>query len=132
NRHIPLRCLYGVLLLAMLFLQYSNRFPGRFDSLRQLFQGESLPIGELPKFAESFFYTFLAAQFTAVFLITPAYTAGAIAEEREHRTLDYLLATGLSDREIVVGTMAARLANLSLLVLAGLPVLCLTQFLGGV
>src|SRR5438094_417338 len=65
-------------------------------------------------------------------LATAAYTAGAISEEKEHRTLEYLLATDLRNREIVLGKLASRLANLALLVVAGLPVLSLLQFLGGV
>lgn len=131
NRHIPIRALYAAALLAMLFFHYSNFFPG-VKTVSQLFKQERLSLSDLPRFADNFFSAFLTAQFTAVFLLTPAYIAGAIAEERERRTLEFLFTTGLTDREIVLGTLFARLANLVLLVLAGLPVLCLTFFLGGV
>jgi ABC-type transport system involved in multi-copper enzyme maturation permease subunit len=82
--------------------------------------------------AESFFAVFVSLQFLAVFLLTPAFTAGAIADEREQRTLEELLTTDLSGREIVLGKLGARLANLMLLVLAGLPILSLLPLLGGV
>jgi ABC-type transport system involved in multi-copper enzyme maturation permease subunit len=86
----------------------------------------------LASLAATFFYVFMFAQFTLVTLLTPAYVAGAIAEEKERRTLEFILATDLRNREIVLGKLAARVANLTLLVLAGLPVLSLLQFLGGV
>ena len=71
-------------------------------------------------------------QTLAVILLTPAFVAGAIAEEKERQTLDYLLATDLRNREIVLGKLVSRLGNLALLVLAGLPILSLMEMLGGV
>jgi ABC-type transport system involved in multi-copper enzyme maturation permease subunit len=74
----------------------------------------------------------LLAQTTALVLLTPAFAAGAIADERERRTLDFLLVSDLSSREIVLGKLLARLAPPALLLLAGLPVLAIVQVLGGV
>jgi ABC-type transport system involved in multi-copper enzyme maturation permease subunit len=88
--------------------------------------------GGMARFAETFCYTFLAVQFLAVVALAPAYVAGAIAEEKDRKTLEFLLATDVRDREIVLGKMAARVANLALLVLTGLPILSLTQLWGGV
>jgi ABC-type transport system involved in multi-copper enzyme maturation permease subunit len=88
--------------------------------------------GGMARFAETFCYTFLAVQFLAVVALTPAYAAGAIAEEKDRKTLEFLLATDVRDREIVLGKMASRVANLTLLVLTGLPILSLTQLWGGV
>ena len=87
---------------------------------------------EMAGLSASVFYTFICVQFILVFLLTPAYTAGAVTEEKEHQTLEFLFATDLRNREIVLSKLAARLANLTLLVLTGLPVLSLVQFLGGV
>src|SRR5262249_15196445 len=87
---------------------------------------------QMSRFAEAFFLTFMSVQFAAVLLLTPAYTTSAIAEEKDRQTLEFLLATDLRNREIVLGKLAARLANLVLFVLTGLPVLSLTQFWGGV
>ena len=87
---------------------------------------------EMALFAASFFYLFMVVQFVTIALLTPAYTAGAIAEEKERKTLEFLLATDLRNREIVLGKLAARVFNLTLLILVGLPILCFLQLLGGV
>ncbi len=90
------------------------------------------PPARLAAFARGFFELFVAAQFAAVAVVTPALTAGAVVEERERRTLDFLLVTGLSAREVVAGKLAVRVGQALLLVLAGLPVLAFLQFFGGV
>src|SRR5947209_3040403 len=95
-------------------------------------RGGSIPTREMANFAASFFYPFLLVQFTLAVLLTPATVASAIAEEKDRKTLEFILTTDLRDREIVVGKLAARLANLTLLILTGLPILSLLQFLGGV
>src|SRR6185437_3660347 len=87
---------------------------------------------DLARLAEQFFFAFMTVQFLAIFVLTPGYTAGAIAEEKDRKTLEFLLATDLRSREIVLSKLMARLVNLVLLVLAGLPVLSLTQLWGGV
>jgi hypothetical protein len=84
------------------------------------------------RLAEQFFYAFALVQFAAVVLLTPAYVAGGVAEEKERKTLEFLLATDLRGREIVFGKLLARLGNLALFVLTGLPVLSLMQFFGGI
>ena len=58
--------------------------------------------------------------------------AGAIADEKERRTLEFLLATDLRDREILFGKLASRVGSLLLFLLAGLPILGLMQFFGGI
>jgi ABC-type transport system involved in multi-copper enzyme maturation permease subunit len=83
-------------------------------------------------FAQTFFYTFTILQLAMVALIAPAYTAGAIAEEKERRTLEYILATDLRNREIILSKLGTRLANLCLMILTGLPILSIVQFAGGV
>jgi ABC-type transport system involved in multi-copper enzyme maturation permease subunit len=124
SRYLLLRFLYAVLLGAVLCWLYLmlriERRSGPLDSR------------EMASFAESFFYTFVFVQFCVVALLTPAYTAGAIAEEKERRTIEFVLATDLRNREIVLSKLVSRLLNLSLLVLTGLPILGFLQFLGGV
>jgi ABC-type Na+ efflux pump permease subunit len=123
TRFVVIRTLYALLLavvLCWLFL------------ILCLETGWSVPSSRMSPFATGFFYTFMAVQFVTVVLLTPAYTAGAVAEEKERKTLEYLLATDLRNREIVLGKLVARMLNLSLLLLAGLPILGFLQFLGGV
>jgi ABC-type transport system involved in multi-copper enzyme maturation permease subunit len=121
GRYILLRCAYACLLLLVLFWVFTTAFRYHDNSLQTMSQ-----------LAESYFESIMLVQLLAVLLLTPVYVAGAIADEKERRTLEYLLATDLRNREIVLSKLAARLANLSLLILTGLPILSAVQFLGGV
>jgi ABC-type transport system involved in multi-copper enzyme maturation permease subunit len=87
---------------------------------------------DMPNFAATFFYTFMIVQLGLVVLLTPAYTAGAIAEEKDRKTLEFILATDLHSREIVLSKLVSRLLNITLIVLTGLPILSFMQLLGGV
>lgn len=124
SRYILLRCLYAVILSLLLCWVYLIWYMDSPDG--------GIEAHKLSRFAESFFYTFMSIQFLTVVVLTPAYTAGAIAEEKDRKTLEFILATDLANREIVLSKLASRVANLTLLVLAGLPVLSALQFLGGV
>ena len=74
----------------------------------------------------------IGTQLTLVLLAAPAATAGAICLDRSRGTLTHLLVTDLTDREIVLGKLAARLAPILVLVAATLPVMELLTLLGGV
>ena len=87
---------------------------------------------EAAEIAQRYFEVFMLVQFITVVLLTPAYVGGAIAEEKDRNTLEFMLATDLLNREIVLSKLGSRLANLVLLVLTGLPLLSFLQFLGGV
>jgi ABC-type transport system involved in multi-copper enzyme maturation permease subunit len=132
GRGTLLRCAYVLALGVALRFAYSERFPlyNVLDEFRQ----SAIPLspGELSSLVQRFVYALLSVQTGVVFLVTPAYVAGAIAEERERRTLSLLLTTHLSDREIVLGKLASRLVQLFGLLLAGLPLMALMQIWGGV
>lgn len=136
RQHVLLRSAYALLLLAALFSAYCKFILDEQRSLAGMFAGFSLPKEALrekmPVLAGSVFQGFLVLQFLAIYLLTPAYVAPAIAEEKERRGLDYLFATDLLNREIVLSLFVSRLANLLLVLLTGLPVLSLVQLLGGV
>jgi ABC-type transport system involved in multi-copper enzyme maturation permease subunit len=133
ERYVFFRCLYACVLLGVLGWAYLSWFTARgFKPAALLWDQGTLPAEDLPRFASQFFIAFLGAQLVVVLLLTPVYVAGAIAEEREKRTLEFLLATDLGPTEIVVSKLSARLLNLALLLLTGLPVLALTQLWGGV
>ncbi len=125
GRYAVLRCVYAVALFLFILALY--RAQASLERNPWL-----VGAGSLSRFAELFCYSFLAAQFIAVVALTPAYVAGAVAEEKERKTLEFLLATDLRDREIILGKMAAHALNLVLLLLTGLPILSLTQLWGGV
>lgn len=87
---------------------------------------------EMAKVAETFFYAFMMSQFLVVLLFTPAYTAGAIAEDKEHHRLEFLFATDLHNLEIVLSKLIARVVNLCLLIMVGLPVISIMEVWGGI
>jgi ABC-type transport system involved in multi-copper enzyme maturation permease subunit len=93
---------------------------------------ESLPAREAAMLGQQLFFIFMGSQFVLAALLTPGYTASAIAEQKERRTLEFLLTTDLQNREIVLSQLFVRLGMLLLTLLTGLPILCLLQFLGGV
>jgi ABC-type transport system involved in multi-copper enzyme maturation permease subunit len=126
GRATLLRTLYALALFAALYSVYA-----RWSSRDKAAMG-ALPPSEMAKFAEEFFGRFLLIQTCAVVLLTPVYTAGAIAEERQRGTLDCLLTTHLTPRTIVFGKYLARLTHLFGILLTGLPVLALLPLWGGV
>lgn len=91
-----------------------------------------LSISGMAYLTSAFYTSFAWSTMFGVLLITPAVAAGAIASERERRTIEYLFTTDLSNREIVLDKIAARLCTVGALVLATLPVLALFRLLGGV
>ncbi len=123
SRFLWLRCAYACLLLFLLYTTFANR-PHYGSEMDVRHAGAQM--------AANYFELFMVVQFVAVLLLTPAYVAGAVAEEKDRKTMDYLLATDLRNHEIVLGKLASRLANLTLVLLTGLPILSLLQFLGGI
>jgi ABC-type transport system involved in multi-copper enzyme maturation permease subunit len=123
-------------LTPLRFLSVTNASPNMWIDLDD-FGGDpnaimALRAKELARFNETFFFTFMCVQFATVLLLTPVFAAGTIAEEKDRRRLEFLLTTDLRNREIVLGKLFASLASLSLLLIAGLPILSVLQLLGGV
>ena len=74
----------------------------------------------------------VAAQFGLLILIAPAMTSASIAGERERQTMDLLLVTNTGSFRIVAGKAMESFAVLALLIICGLPVMCLTLLTGGI
>lgn len=128
HRTLLLRCTYALLLLVWLCFLFGERF-----LLTDAFgRGPALPLREWARFALDFVTAVLALQGAAVFVLTPAYLASAVAEEKERRTLELLFTTPLLDREIVLGKLFSRLAHLASILLTALPIISLTELWGGV
>ena len=83
-------------------------------------------------FAETFFHVFLFCQLIALTIVTPVFAGGSITEEKDRGTLSFLQTSLLSNREIVMGKLAARVVFVLGLALTGLPVLAITLLFGGV
>ena len=89
------------------------------------------PVLTATDFSPSLALVLLEAQLVLVAVITPAYASAAIAEEKDRQTLALLLTTDLTDGEIVWGKVGGRVLFILLTLLAGVPVLLATVFLGG-
>lgn len=74
----------------------------------------------------------VVVQFGLLILIAPAMTSGTIAGERERQTLDLLLVTNTGSFRILMGKVLESFAVLALLIICGLPVMCLCLLTGGV
>jgi len=123
------RTALGGMLLAAMWALWAAYFQGQSSELT----GSGTLIGkQLNRFAEGFALTFFLVQATIVLLLTPVFVAGAIFEERETRSGEVLLTTQLTRREVYVGKLGARMVQVLLVVLAGMPILFLTQLWGGV
>ena len=93
--------------------------------------------GELPShmvkwFAFSTFCGIAIGQEILVLALTPALVAGVIADEKQRKTLHYLLASRLTSPEIVLGKLLVRMLYVVVLLGVSLPVLSLLVLLGGI
>ncbi len=95
-----------------------------------IFEGRS--VEEYSQLGTSYFYAMIGVELALVMLAAPAATAGAICLDRSRGTLEHMMATDLSDAEIVLGKLAARVLPVIALVSCSLPVLAISTFLGGI
>ena len=71
-------------------------------------------------------------QLGLISLIAPVFTAAAITQEKDSRTYNILLSTPLTNAQIVLGSLCSRLFFVFMLLLAALPIFCVTMVYGGV
>jgi ABC-type transport system involved in multi-copper enzyme maturation permease subunit len=131
GRQFVFRWLYAAWLVGQLLVCYAlYRIDFRSSSLTP--GGDFRPdTGATGRFLAGFLEIFVVQQFLLVLLATPAFAAGAITDEKTRGTLQHLLTAHLTAGEIVLGKLLGRLAQVAVLVLAGLPVLCFLGALGG-
>ncbi|MFL5330163.1 MAG: ABC transporter permease subunit [Gemmataceae bacterium] len=126
------RCLYALALAGaigsmLLYFTHLNAI----GSISDLIFQSRLDLRAVAQFGWLFFLVFVALQFYIVILWTSPIASTPIPEEKERQTLAILLTTPLSDREIVFGKVAARVAQMLMVLLAGLPILAGLQLVGG-
>jgi ABC-type transport system involved in multi-copper enzyme maturation permease subunit len=80
----------------------------------------------------AFYRVVMAMLIALIVLIAPALTANAITLERERKTMDLLLATPLTARQLLVGKLVGSFAFIVLLLALTLPVSAVSVLLGGV
>ncbi|MFH0983161.1 MAG: ABC transporter permease subunit [Planctomycetota bacterium] len=93
---------------------------------------DTASLADLAKKASSAFKLASIAQLVLMCFLAPVFTAGAITQERDAQTFNILLATPLSNAQIVFGSLLSRLYFVVVLLLAGLPIFFVTMIYGGV
>ncbi len=83
-------------------------------------------------FATNFFAVYTVVQYVLLLVLTPAFMAGVLTEQKEHKTFHILFTTDLSSLEMVFGLFVSRLFLLGMVFLAGLPAIPLLEFIGSV
>jgi ABC-type transport system involved in multi-copper enzyme maturation permease subunit len=96
------------------------------------FFGGRRPVSAYTSLGRSYFHAIITVELALIMLAAPATTAGAICLDRSRGTLEHLMTTDLSAREIVIGKLLARLLPVMLLIACTLPVLALSTLMGGI
>jgi ABC-type Na+ efflux pump permease subunit len=94
--------------------------------------GHNLDHDMMARVAFEAFLWILLAHMVVIFGVFWEWAAPSIAQEKDRRTLDFLLATRLSNAEIVLGKLAACMTVLIAGFAAGLPIMLLLHPLGGI
>ncbi len=93
---------------------------------------ETVSLQELAEFGEAIYMTIAIVELTLVLLAAPAATAGAVCLDKARGTLDHMLATDLSNAEIVLGKLGVRLIPVLGLIVCVVPVVALSGLMGGI
>ena len=120
-----LRALFVMAILVGMIVVWNNA--NRFASPTQ-----TVSLQTLAKYGESLYEAVVSIELTLVLLAAPAATAGAICLDKARGTLDHMLATDLSNAEIVLGKIGVRLVPVLGLIACVLPLTALTSLLGGI
>ncbi len=105
---------------------------GTIASSRYATQNSYRTYGEYANLGRNYFFAMIGVQLALVALAAPAATAGSICVDRARGTLAHMLMTDLSDPEIVLGKLAARLLPVFGLVACSWPVMAISSLLGGI
>jgi ABC-type transport system involved in multi-copper enzyme maturation permease subunit len=87
---------------------------------------------DLARYGQKLYLTIVSIELAVVLLVAPAATAGAVCLDKARGTLDHMLATDLSNAEIVLGKLGVRLVPVLGLIACVLPLLALSGLLGGI
>jgi ABC-type transport system involved in multi-copper enzyme maturation permease subunit len=114
----------GLVLIGMILAWRSGQ--------TQIRSGQPVSIQTLASYGQKLFFTIVTIELSLVLLAAPAATAGAICLDKARGTLDHMLATDLSNAEIVLGKLGVRLIPVLGLIACLLPLTALTSLLGGI
>jgi ABC-type transport system involved in multi-copper enzyme maturation permease subunit len=123
KRDLLVRCVYLGLLTAIVLVglaSSSDRYSGE------------VTFTALTKVSADLFWQMSYVQLALVALLAPVFTAGAITQEKDSQTYDILLATPLTNAQIILGSLLSRLFFIFALLISGIPIFSITQIFGGV
>ncbi len=89
-------------------------------------------IGDMARFGAVLLQVLAPLQLALAIFFSALLIASAVAQEKDRQTLVLLLMTHLSNRELVLGKLAASLLNVLVMFIAALPLFLLVVLLGGV
>jgi ABC-type transport system involved in multi-copper enzyme maturation permease subunit len=92
----------------------------------------AVSIQSLALYGESLYATIVWIELSILLLAAPAATAGAICLDKARGTLDHMLVTDLSNSELILGKLGARLVPVLSLIACIVPVSALGGLLGGI
>jgi ABC-type transport system involved in multi-copper enzyme maturation permease subunit len=108
--------LFAMITIALSYRSFANQTPAQ----------------RYAELGESYLYALVGVELALVMLAAPAATASAICLDRARGTLAHVMATDLTDPEIVLGKLAARLLPVFGLVAGTWPVMAISTLLGGI
>src|SRR5215469_13277470 len=114
------------LLVLLLLLGLSGVWLGSHDGAGEL------SVQQLAEIGRGFYAVTTLIMLGLVGLAAPAATAGAVCLDKSRGNLTLLFSTDLTDAEIVLGKLAARLVPVLGLIACAAPVLALATLFGGV
>jgi ABC-type Na+ efflux pump permease subunit len=118
------RWVYGSwLILQLIWIAFLDRISYMMGLFNQAYT---------PHVGHHFAEVFVPQHFALLALVTPAFVASAITEEKTRGTLQYLLTTDLAPIHIITGKLIGRIIQVCTLALAGLPLFAVLGALGGV
>jgi ABC-type transport system involved in multi-copper enzyme maturation permease subunit len=122
---------------AFAFLTFYLTVLSGFVWMLESLQADSARFGGNAAFASAqigttVFTGLLFLETLLVVFLAPAFTTGAISQEREKQTLDLLVATPISSFSIVLGKLFSALAWVFILVIASIPLTGIVFVFGGV
>jgi ABC-2 type transport system permease protein len=122
---------------AFAFLTFYLTVLSGFVWMLESLQADSARFGGNAAFASAqigttVFTGLLFLETLLVVFLAPAFTTGAISQEREKQTLDLLVATPISSFSIVLGKLFSALAWVFILVIASIPLTAIVFVFGGV
>jgi len=130
-RSYAIRFGYGLFLLFFIWMNDPDLFDSRYGYGNHGSQA-GLTIQEMAEIGRAIFRSFVIVQGVAILLLTPAFVAGAVAQEKQRKTLHYLLASQLTSGEIILGKLSSRLLHVAIFLAIGLPIISLLSIFGGV